>query len=45
VNDKLYAGLLTTAGSPLLAEKLYSFLIIEGREVFLKHGYDINEAL
>jgi len=45
VNDKLYAGLLTTAGSSLLAEKLYSYVITEGREVFRKHGYDINEAL
>ena len=45
VNDKLYAGLLTTAVSPLLAEKFYSYLITEGKEVFRKHGYDIDEAL
>lgn len=43
VNDKLYAGLLTTATNPKLARKLFIYLTTKGKETFRKHGYDTME--
>jgi molybdate transport system substrate-binding protein len=43
VKDPLYAGLLTTSKNPALARQFYNYLITEGREVFQKHGYNIEE--
>ncbi|MFC1523230.1 substrate-binding domain-containing protein [Thermodesulfobacteriota bacterium] len=42
IQDQLFAGLLTTANDQETAQRFYSYLIQEGREVFRKHGYDIN---
>lgn len=39
VKDELVAGLLTTAGDPILAKRFYDYLVSSGKEVFRKHGY------
>lgn len=44
VKDKLYVGLLTTAKDPVLARKFYNYLLISGKEIFRKHGYDIDAS-
>jgi ABC-type molybdate transport system substrate-binding protein len=42
VTDELYAGLLTTAGDPQLARQFYTYLTTKGKEIFKKHGYNID---
>jgi len=42
VKDELFAGLLTTARDPLSAKYFYDYLVTKGKEVFRKHGYNID---
>lgn len=42
VKDELFAGLLTTADDPKVAKKFYDYLVTKGKEVFRKHGYNID---
>lgn len=42
VKDELFAGLLNTADDPVLAKKFYDYLVTKGKDVFRKHGYNIN---
>lgn len=42
VNDELSAGLLTTAEDSKLARQFYLYLTTRGKDVFRKHGYDID---
>ncbi|MCK4840074.1 MAG: molybdate ABC transporter substrate-binding protein [Desulfobulbaceae bacterium] len=42
VKDELFAGLLTTAHNPKEAKKFYDYLVTKGKEVFRKHGYNIE---
>lgn len=43
VKDELHAGLLTTTDDPTLAGRFYDYLVTEGREIFKKHGYNIEK--
>ena len=45
VRDELVAGLLTHAHNPKAARKFYDYLITRGKEVFRKHGYNIDPRL
>ncbi len=45
VIDPLRAGLLATSRNPEAARRFYRFLLDRGRQIFQKHGYDIDEAL
>lgn len=40
LRDELHAALLSTAKNPAAAEKFYTYLRSNGREVFQRHGYD-----
>ncbi|MEN8142777.1 MAG: molybdate ABC transporter substrate-binding protein [Thermodesulfobacteriota bacterium] len=42
VRDELFAGLLTTSREPRAAKEFYDYLITNGKEVFRKHGYNIE---
>ena len=42
VKDELFAGLLTTARNPEVAKRFYEYLNTQGKEIFRKHGYDID---
>ncbi len=42
VKDPLIAGLLNTSKHPKLAEKFLKYLTTTGREIFRKHGYNID---
>ena len=42
VRDELFAGLLTTAREPRAAKEFYDYLVTDGKEVFRKHGYNIE---
>ena len=44
VKDELFVGLLTTSRQPQAAKKFYDYLTTTGKEVFRKHGYNV-EAL
>jgi len=44
IKDKLIAGLLTTSKHPKEAGLFFQYLKTEGKKIFLKHGYDINES-
>jgi molybdate transport system substrate-binding protein len=43
IKDPLFAGLLKTSKNPVIARQFYNYLITEGREVFQRYGYNIEE--
>lgn len=44
VKDPMHLGLLATARNPTLARQFYAYLLTKGREVFRKHGYNVEEG-
>ncbi len=44
VEDELHAGLLKTSQNPKLAKRFYEYLLSDGKAVFQKHGYNIDQS-
>ena len=44
IEDKLHAGLLKTTKNPKLAKRFYEYLLSNGKAVFKKHGYNVDQS-